>query len=85
MKKLFSKHWTYDDLPGEPIPPDGTILHVQKLERIHPFVVQSSGYYSAWVHPDCGAATYMNNIYYIDRTLNEKLFIAYGYVNLPPR
>ena len=81
MKKLFSKHWTYDDLPGEPIPPDGTILHA--LERIHPYVVQSSGYYSAWVHPECSAATYMNNIYYINRTLNEKLFIAYGYVNLP--
>ena len=81
MKKLFGKHWTYDDLPGEPIPPDGTILHA--LERIHPFVVQSSGYYSAWVHPDCGAATYMNNIYYIDRTLNEMLFSIYGYTNLP--
>lgn len=81
MKKLFSKHWTYDDLPGEPIPPDGTILHA--LERIHPYVVQSSGYYSAWVHPECSAATYMNNLYYIARTLNEKLFSVYGYANLP--
>ena len=81
MKKLFSKHWTYDDLPGEPIPPDGTILHA--LERIHPYVVQASGYYSAWVHPDYAAETYMNNIYHIDRTLNEKLFSAYGYQNLP--
>ena len=82
MKNLFRKHWTYDDLPGEPIPPDGTILHA--LERIHPFIVQSSGYYSAWVHPECAASTYLNNTYHIDRTLNEKLFSIYGYAKRLP-
>ena len=81
MKKLFSKHWTYDDLPGEPIPPDGTILHA--FERIHPYIAQASGFYTAWVHPECSAATYMNNIYHIDRTLNEALFSVYGYISLP--
>lgn len=81
IRRLFSRKWTYDDLPDEPVPIDGTILHA--LERIHPYVAQASGYYSAWVHPDCAAATYMNNIYYIERTLNEKLFSTYGYTFLP--
>lgn len=81
IRRLFSRKWTYDDLPDEPVPIDGTILHA--LERIHPFVAQASGYYTAWVHPDTAAATYMNNLYYIARTLNEKLFSVYGYANLP--
>lgn len=81
MRRLFTRHWTYDDLPDEPVPADGTILHA--LERIHPFVAQASGFYSAWIHPDTAAATYMNNLYYISRTLNEKLFSTYGYANLP--
>jgi len=81
MRKLFTRHWSYDNLPDEPIPADGTILHA--LERIHPLVAQSSGYYTAWVHPDTAAATYMNDLYYISRTLNERLFALYGYVNLP--
>jgi len=81
MSRLFRSHWTYDNLPDEPVPADGTILHA--LERIHPFVAQASGYYTAWVHPDTAAATYMNNLYYIARTLNEKLFSVYGYANLP--
>lgn len=81
MRRLFKRHWTYDDLPDEPVPADGTILHA--LERIHPFVAQASGFYSAWVHPETAAATYMNNLYYISRTLNEKLFDTYGYDNLP--
>lgn len=81
MRKLFGRKWSYDDLPGEPVPDDGTILHA--IERIHPFVAQSSGFYAAWVHPDVSAASFMNNLYYIDRTLNDRLFGVYGYSNLP--
>ena len=81
MKKLFTKKWTYDDLPGEPVPDDGTILHA--IERIHPFVAQSSGFYAAWVNPDTSAASFMNSLYYIDKTLNDRLFSLYGYSNLP--
>lgn len=81
LRKLFSRQWAYEDLPDEPLPVDGTILHA--LERIHPFVAQASGYYSAWVHPDSAAETYMNNLHYIDRTLNESLFSHFGYSVLP--
>ena len=81
MRKLFTKKWTYDDLPGEPVPDDGTILHA--IERIHPFVAQSSGFYAAWVNPDTSAASFMNSLYYIDKTLNDRLFSLYGYSNLP--
>ena len=81
MRKLFTRKWTYDDLPDEPLPADCTILHA--LERIHPFVAQSAGYYSAWIHPDTAAAAYINNLYYIGRTLNEELFGLFGYRDLP--
>ena len=81
MRKLFTRKWTYDDLPDEPLPADCTILHA--LERIPPFVAQSAGYYSAWIHPDTAAAAYINNLYYIGRTLNEELFGAFGYRDLP--
>lgn len=81
MRKLFTKKWTYDDLPDEPLPADCTILHA--LERIHPFVAQSAGYYTAWIQPDTAAAAYMNNLYYISRTLNEELFGLFGYRDLP--
>lgn len=81
IRRLFSRKWTYDDLPDEPVPIDGTILHA--LERIHPYVAQASGYYSAWIHPDTAASAYMNNLYYISRTLNEELFGLFGYRDLP--
>jgi len=81
LSKLFTRKWTYDDLPDEPVPADSTILHA--LERIHPFVAQASGYYSAWVHPDFAASAYLNNLYYIDMTLNDNLFRIFGHVNLP--
>jgi len=82
FRKLFSRSWTYDDLPDEPVPPDGTLLHA--IERIHPLAAQASGFYSAWVHPAGEAENYMNHLYYIDRTLNERLYSACGYATTLP-
>lgn len=42
FKKLLQKKWSYDDWPEEPLPADGTILHV--LERALPFYAKEAGY-----------------------------------------
>ncbi len=47
LKKLFNKHWTYEDFPCEPLAPDGTLLHA--IERIYPFIAQEAGYYSGYI------------------------------------
>ena len=76
LKKLLSLHWSYDDLPEEPLPPDGTIAHA--LDRIPQFAAQSAGYYSAWIQPESAVTAYQNNLCYINRKLNERLFGVYG-------
>ena len=76
MRAIFSRRWTYDELPEDPIPDDGTILHALLL--IPPFATQSAGYYSAWIQPDSAASAYMNNLYWIERKLNAKLCSTYG-------
>lgn len=47
---LYAKDWQYDDFPPEPIGEDGSFLHA--IERIRPYVVQSAGYYPAYVMND---------------------------------
>ena len=78
MKPLFNKDWSYDtDIPSEPIDTDGTILHA--IERIIPFIAQSSGYYTSWVCSEDTARTEINNLYYINKSINIELFRLYGY------
>jgi len=76
LKKILSLHWNYSDFPEKPLPSDGTIAHA--LERIPQFVAQSAGFYSAWIQPESAVTAYQNNLYYISRTLNERLFDVYG-------
>lgn len=76
LRPLLSYGWTYDDFCDEPLPTDGTVSHA--IERIHPFVVQHSGYYPAWVFPDTYARIYITNLYYYLRTINAALF-QYGF------
>ena len=76
LRKIFGRKWSYDDLPEDPLPDDGTVVHA--LELIPQFAAQASGYYSAWIQPDAGAASYLNNLYWIDSKLNGKLFETYG-------
>jgi hypothetical protein len=49
LAPLLDLALTWDDYPAEPLPSDGTILHV--IERIIPFVVQHQGfaYAKTWV------------------------------------
>lgn len=72
MKPLFDQNWKYDDFPEEPNNVDGTLLHV--IERIYPFVVQQSGYYSAIGMSDKFAAIEYNNLRYYLRKFNDVMF-----------
>jgi lipopolysaccharide biosynthesis protein len=76
LKPLTEHEWKYEDFPEEPLNTDGTISHA--IERIHPFAVQQSGYYPAWVMPDKFASIYITNIYYYLRTINSSLY-KYGH------
>ena len=51
---------------------DGSLIHA--IERIYPFIVQSSGYYPAYVVSQAVAALELTNLHYQLRTLNLVLF-----------
>lgn len=76
LKKIFDIKWEYSDFPKEPNSTDGTFLHA--VERIYPFVAQDAGYYSAWILSDYYAQTEWNNLNYMLRELNTRMFNAYG-------
>ncbi|MGN0497181.1 MAG: rhamnan synthesis F family protein [Lachnospiraceae bacterium] len=59
IKKIFEKHWTYDDFQEEPMPNDGTISHA--IERIWGYLAQDAGY---------DIVTIMNKDYVIWELLN---------------
>lgn len=71
MKKLIELDWKYEDFPAEPNKNDGTLLHA--IERVYPFVVQSAGYYPAYVMPDTFASIEINNLFFMTRVFNEKM------------
>ena len=79
-KKLFNKKWCYEkDIPAEPLPVDGTILHA--VERIIPFVVQSEGFYSSWILSDDTARTEVNNQYFVKKQLLKGLFKKFDHAS----
>ena len=79
--KLFNKKWTYEDLPPEPLAEDGTLMHA--LERILPFVAQSSGFYTSWLMSDVYAPIFLYHLYYIDKSLKLTLFGIFYHSRLP--
>lgn len=72
LRPVFSKKWTYDDFPEEPIADDGTLLHA--IERIYPFAAQSAGYYSGWILSEQGAAMEITNLNHMLREMNKIIF-----------
>lgn len=76
FKPLFAKNWEYEDLPEEPIGVDGTLLHA--LERIHSFVAQEMGYYSAHVMVDRFARIEITNMQHYLRGVNTALYKKAG-------
>lgn len=80
MKPLFHYGWKYEDFPKEPNRNDGTLLHA--IERIYAFVVQSEGYYPAWVMTDRFARIELTNLHFSLREINISLFRQYYTTNL---
>lgn len=80
MAPLFDYGWEYKDFPKEPNGTDGTLLHA--IERIYTFVVQSAGFYSAWVMSDRFARIELTNLHFMLREINLKLFSHYYTDNL---
>lgn len=76
LHKVFDYPWSYEELPEEPIEDDGTILHA--VERMYSFSAQNMGYYAGWLFSNGGAENEITNMYYMLRTVNEKLMYNYG-------
>lgn len=76
LKDLFETGWDYDDFPKEPNKTDGSMLHF--VERIYPFAVQQQGYYPAWVMNAEYAGIEVDNLYFMLRELNKRVFEHVG-------
>ncbi len=76
LKILFETGWDYEDFPKEPNKTDGSMLHF--VERIYPFVVQQHGYYPAWVMNAEYAGIEVDNLYFMLRELNKRVFEHVG-------
>lgn len=79
LQKLFDVEWEYDDFPKEPNKTDGSLLHF--IERIYAFTVQQQGYYPAWVMNAEYAGIEVDNLYFMLRELNKRIFKHVGLSN----
>lgn len=75
LKVLFDKNWEYSDFPEEPNEVDGTLLHA--IERAYGLIVQSEGFYPAWVYSDKYAKIEITDLQYMLSEIN-KIFFAHG-------
>ena len=72
LKPLFDLQLDYDDFPEEPLGVDGTISHA--IERIHPFIAQSRGYYSGHIYSDKFVKMHLTNLQYMLTAIDKKVF-----------
>ncbi|MCI8763214.1 MAG: rhamnan synthesis F [Lachnospiraceae bacterium] len=71
MKLLIDMDWKYEDFPEEPLPLDGSLIHI--IERAYPFVAQHAGYLIGWVSDIEDAEIHLTNVSYLYRDRNIKL------------
>ncbi|ACL22465.1 Rhamnan synthesis F [Desulfitobacterium hafniense DCB-2] len=71
MKRILDMEWEYEDFPEEPLPLDGSLIHI--IERAYPFIVQDAGYLTGWVSTIEDAEIHLTNISYLYRDVNIKL------------
>ena len=76
IRTMLSHHWTYEEMPAEPIGPDGTLLH--GLERIWAYAAQNDGYYPVTATPTLLGEIYYGHALLQLRDLNAALFEKYG-------
>ena len=72
LKPLFEAGWTYEDfLPEGQMGGDGSISHA--IERANGYVVQSQGYYPAWVMSDRYARLEVDSLFHATNTLLREM------------
>ena len=81
LRKLFDLNWSYADLPDEPIPAEGTILHA--IERIHPTIAQASGYFTSRVNSDMSEEVFGSNNYFYQKNFAESMYQISIMQNVP--
>ncbi len=64
LKPLLERDWSYDKFPVEPIPADGTVLHI--IERILPLLAANRGYNSLYYYPATGTFTKDENFIFLE-------------------
>lgn len=74
-RTILSRSWTYDEMPKEPLAPDGTLLH--GIERIWAYAAQNDGYYPLIAIPSSLSDVYYGNTFLRLRDLNACLFKRY--------
>lgn len=62
LKDVLDREWRYEDFPAEPLPADGSFLHV--LERILPILAHKNGYDQFFYDPSSGTFTNDNSFIY---------------------
>lgn len=65
LEKLLALNLTFEDMPKEPLPLDGSFLHV--LERLYPSIAQSSGFCTGWILSSNSLPSYLEELNYNNR------------------
>ncbi|MFV0626581.1 MAG: rhamnan synthesis F family protein [Alphaproteobacteria bacterium] len=77
FKTLMEKNWKFEDFPPEPIPAtDGILTHA--IERAIPYLVQKDGYYTGSIQNIKFSEMYMNDLYFLYRSLYIALKEKFG-------
>lgn len=80
LRPLFELNLEYEDFPCEPLPVDGSISHA--IERIHSYVAQNEGFYTARVIPTKLAEIELTNLISEIEYINKKMFKIFKFRSL---
>lgn len=75
-RTILSHHWIYEEMPAEPLGPDGTLLH--GIERIWAYAAQNDGFYPLVASPSTVGEVYYGNAFLRYRNPSACLFDHYG-------
>lgn len=71
LRRLVEMDWEYEDFPAEPLPLDGSLIHI--IERAYPFFAQDAGYLTGCISTIKHAQIHITNLSYLYREANIKL------------
>ena len=71
LKYLIEMDWEYEDFPEEPLPLDGSLIHI--IERAYPFFAQNEGYLIGCISSVADAEIHITNLSYLYRSANVKI------------